>query len=181
MAQSVHGRPWVVAEQLMAGGGVGGEAARRALEQAALDAAARVEGDGAPSATAQRGRRALGEERRLRVLHLFAGPSRDDSLAAEFEARGWETVEVDVLQGQDLLRGKHYRTLLQRARDAEFDLCSATFGTHRLPASILARRHALPCCTLSPGSSSACASSTSLTLSRLGIIVLLTSTRRAAR
>ena len=106
----------------MAGGAVGGEAARRALEQAALDAAARVEGGGAPSATAQRGRRALGAERRLRVLHLFAGPARDDSLAAEFEARGWETVEVDVLQGQDLLRGKYYRTLLQRARDAEFDL-----------------------------------------------------------
>ena len=69
----------------MAGGAVGGEAARRALEQAARDAAARVEGGGAPSATAQCGRRALGAERRLRVLHLFAGPARDDSLAAEFE------------------------------------------------------------------------------------------------
>ena len=106
----------------MADGAARGEAASRALEQTALDAAARLVGDGEPSAAARRGRRALGAERRLRVLHLFAGPARDDSLAAAFEARGWEAVEVDILQGQDLLRSKYYGALLQRARGAEFDL-----------------------------------------------------------
>ena len=82
-------------------------------------------GTGRGQPARQAGRRQAGQRRR--VLHLFAGPERDDSLAAAFRERGWDSDEVDVRRSsrQDLCRSGVYTSLLRRAEAGAWDLVVA--------------------------------------------------------
>ena len=62
------------------------------------------------------------------LLHLFSGPSRPDSLAAPFAARGWRVRELDVLRGgarHDLAHDSVFAALLERATAGEWRLLVA--------------------------------------------------------
>ena len=111
-------RAWVEAEEIAAGRGA---AAVARAEACAARLAAGVEARAAAWAAAHPREHRQGP-RQLRGLYLFAGPARQDSLAAAFERRGWIIDQVDVLQGGDLMRARVYQELQRRARDGEFDL-----------------------------------------------------------